>query len=87
MEIIEIGASLVDREGYEIGHFQRFVRPLRRPLLTPISQTQIDAAAALSEVWSHFEPWLGPYQTRLLAWVSWGTTIASNCCSNGRGTV
>lgn len=35
MEIIEIGASLVTREGREIDHFQRFVRPRRRPQLTP----------------------------------------------------
>jgi len=35
MEIIEIGATLVNRQGRELDHFQRFVRPLRRPLLTP----------------------------------------------------
>ena len=35
MEVIEIGASLVNRQGRELDHFQRFVRPLRRPLLTP----------------------------------------------------
>lgn len=39
MEIIEIGASLVNRDGREVDHFQRFVRPLRRPLLTPLSPT------------------------------------------------
>jgi len=27
MEIIEIGASLVNRRGHEVDHFQRFVRP------------------------------------------------------------
>ena len=54
MEIIEIGATLVNREGRELDHFQRFVRPLRRPLLTlfcreltHISQAQIDGAAPL----------------------------------------
>ena len=31
MEIIEIGASLVAADGHELEHFQRFVRPLRRP--------------------------------------------------------
>ena len=35
MEIIEIGVTLVNRQGRELDHFQRFVRPLRRPLLTP----------------------------------------------------
>jgi inhibitor of KinA sporulation pathway (predicted exonuclease) len=52
MEIIEIGASLVDRKGRELDHFQRFVKPARRPLLTSfcrelthITQANIDAAA------------------------------------------
>ena len=35
MEIIEIGATLATRDGHEIAHFQRYVRPLRRPCLTP----------------------------------------------------
>ena len=54
MEIIEIGASLVDAGGHEIDHFQRFVRPLRRPMLTRfcrqlthISQAEVDQAATL----------------------------------------
>lgn len=57
MEIIEIGASLVNRLGHEVDHFQRFVRPQRRPLLTGfcrqlthISQEQIDSAAPLPMV-------------------------------------
>ncbi|WP_017905598.1 exonuclease domain-containing protein [Pseudomonas asplenii] len=79
MEIIEIGATLVNREGRELDHFQRFVRPLRRPLLTPfcrelthISQANIDAAAPLAEVWEAFERWLGQHRTRLEGWASWG---------------
>ena len=50
MEVIEIGASLVTREGREVDHFQRFVKPRRRPQLTPfcrelthISQADVDA--------------------------------------------
>jgi inhibitor of KinA sporulation pathway (predicted exonuclease) len=79
MEIIEIGASLVDREGREVDHFQRFVRPVRRPLLTPfcrqlthIGQASVDAAHSLAEVWPDFERWLLHHQARLQAWVSWG---------------
>lgn len=79
MEIIEIGATLVNRDGHEVDHFQRFVRPLRRPLLTPfcrelthITQANIDSAAPLSEVWPTFERWLTPYQGNLGGWVSWG---------------
>jgi inhibitor of KinA sporulation pathway (predicted exonuclease) len=79
MEIIEIGATLVNREGRELDHFQRFVRPLRRPMLTPfcreltrITQAQIDGAQPLSEVWPLFERWLGQHHARLEGWASWG---------------
>ncbi|SEN08169.1 Inhibitor of the KinA pathway to sporulation, predicted exonuclease [Pseudomonas sp. ok272] len=79
MEIIEIGATLVNRAGRELDHFQRFVRPLRRPLLTPfcrtltrITQANIDTAQPLSEVWPVFERWLGQHQARLEGWASWG---------------
>lgn len=79
MEIIEIGASLVTREGREVEHFQRFVRPRRRPQLTPfcrelthIGQADVDSAASFPEVWAQFELWLGQHRERLQAWVSWG---------------
>jgi inhibitor of KinA sporulation pathway (predicted exonuclease) len=79
MEIIEIGASLVNRLGHEVDHFQRFVRPQRRPLLTGfcrqlthISQEQINSAAPLPMVWAQFERWLGHHQPQLAGWGSWG---------------
>ncbi|AMB88282.1 exonuclease [Pseudomonas agarici] len=79
MEIIEIGATLVNREAREQDHFQRFVRPLRRPLLTPfcrklthITQANIDSAAPLTEVLEAFERWLGQHRERLEGWASWG---------------
>lgn len=79
MEIIEIGASLVTLDGREVDHFQRFVRPLRRPCLTPfckqlthISQANINSAAPFPEVWPAFERWLGHYQAHLKGWASWG---------------
>jgi inhibitor of KinA sporulation pathway (predicted exonuclease) len=79
MEIIEIGATLVDRKGRELDSFQRFVRPLRRPLLTPfcrelthITQADVDEAEPLSEVWASFERWLGKHHAQLEGWVSWG---------------
>ncbi|KAB0499616.1 exonuclease domain-containing protein [Pseudomonas vancouverensis] len=78
MEIIEIGATLVDNKGRELDHFQRFVRPTRRPLLTPfcrelthITQANVDAAQALQDVWLAFEHWLGQHPP-LQGWVSWG---------------
>ena len=79
MEIIEIGASLVNRDGREVDHFQRFVKPLRRPSLTPfcrtlthIEQAYVDAAAVLTQVWKSFEQWLSPHRGQLQGWVSWG---------------
>jgi len=80
MEIIEIGASLVAAaDGRELDHFQRFVRPQRRPLLTSfcrelthISQADVDGAAPLTEVWPQFERWLAQHSPRLAGWASWG---------------
>ncbi|GAB3473450.1 3'-5' exonuclease [Azotobacter salinestris] len=79
MEIVEIGASLVDRGGHELDHFKRFVRPLRRPLLTAfcreltrIAQSDIDSAVPLPAVWEQFEHWLEPHRPRLAGWTSWG---------------
>lgn len=79
MEIIEIGASLVNASGHEIESFQRFVRPTRRPhlthfcrQLTQISQADVDAAAPLNLVWQQFERWLLAHQAQLTGWASWG---------------
>jgi inhibitor of KinA sporulation pathway (predicted exonuclease) len=79
MEIIEIGASLVNQDGREIDHFERFVRPLRRPLLTSfcrqlthIQQSNIDSASSLADVWPQFERWMGHHRSRLVGWASWG---------------
>lgn len=79
MEIIEIGATVVKQDGREVDHFERFVRPLRRPVLTPfcrelthISQANVDSAAPLTTVWPLFERWLGHHQNKLAGWASWG---------------
>ncbi|MFF7709330.1 exonuclease domain-containing protein [Pseudomonas sp. NPDC007930] len=79
MEIIEIGACMVDDQGRELDHFQRFVKPERRPLLTPfcrelthIRQADIDGASLLGQVWPQFERWLAPFRQGLLGWASWG---------------
>lgn len=79
MEIIEIGATLVTPDGHECDHFQRFIRPQRRPCLTDfcrelthITQSDIDSAAPLPQVWAQFERWLGQHAPRLAGWSSWG---------------
>jgi inhibitor of KinA sporulation pathway (predicted exonuclease) len=91
MEIIEIGASLVAPDGHELEHFRRFVRPLRRPRLTAfcrelthISQSQIDGAAPLGQVWPQFERWLEPHLPHLVGWGSWPSpTTTSSRISPG----
>ena len=65
--------------GRELDHFQRFVCPQRRPLLTHfcrqlthIQQAQIDGAERFPVVWNSFEQWLAPHLPRLAGWLSWG---------------
>ncbi len=79
MEIIEIGVTLVNQDGRELDHFERFVKPLRRPQLTRfcqelthITQANIDSAQTLTAVWPQFERWLGHHLPRLAGWASWG---------------
>ncbi|KPC33346.1 Exonuclease [Pseudomonas syringae pv. cilantro] len=79
MEVIEIGATLVNQDGRELDHFERFVRPVRRPLLTHfcrelthITQSNIDSAAPLTAVWPQFERWLAHHRARVVGWASWG---------------
>ncbi|WP_339488383.1 exonuclease domain-containing protein [Pseudomonas sp. EL_65y_Pfl2_R95] len=79
MEIIEIGASMVNAQGHEVDHFQRFVKPVRRPHLTRfcrdlthINQSDVDNAVPLAEIWPHFERWLSQHHPRLVGWASWG---------------
>ncbi|AKF52231.1 Inhibitor of the KinA pathway to sporulation,predicted exonuclease [Pseudomonas syringae pv. syringae HS191] len=79
MEVIEIGATLVNQDGRELDHFERFVRPARRPLLTHfcrelthINQSSIDSAAPLTTVWPQFERWLSHHRARIVGWASWG---------------
>ncbi|MCD5983653.1 exonuclease domain-containing protein [Pseudomonas sp. CDFA 610] len=79
MEVIEIGATLVNQDGRELDHFERFVRPIRRPVLTHfcrelthISQNNIDGAATFPIVWPLFERWLSHHRARMVGWASWG---------------
>jgi inhibitor of KinA sporulation pathway (predicted exonuclease) len=79
MEIIEIGASLINAQGHELSYFQRLVRPTRRPQLTQfcqqltqISQADIDTAAPFPIIWTQFEHWLSGHHKNLVGWLSWG---------------
>ncbi len=95
MEIIEIGATLVAAaDARELDHFQRFVRPVRRPLLTHfcrdlthISQANVDGAAHLNTVWEAFERWLAQHLVR--DWPAGpvgATTTAASWSRNGAST-
>lgn len=79
MEIIEIGAVIVDTLGREQDHFQSFVRPTRRPQLTDfcrqlthIDQERVNGAPTLLQLQETFEPWLQCHLGSLQGWLSWG---------------
>ncbi len=63
-EIIEIGAVLINEQQEIESEFQRFVKPIRFPILsdfckqlTSISQAQVDEAAHFYEVVEEFKAW------------------------------
>ncbi|MDK2124430.1 3'-5' exonuclease [Parachitinimonas caeni] len=78
MEIIEVGAVLVDCHTFRpIDEFQRFIRPVRHPLLTDfcktlttINQWDVDSAATFPAVAKELERWLAPHRPVLFC--SWG---------------
>jgi len=78
MEIIEIGAVLVEPDGFEpVSEFQSFIRPVRHPTLTPfcrelttIAQADVDAAPSFSEAIAAFKAWM--YSQGATVFCSWG---------------
>lgn len=78
MEIIEIGAVLVDPEGFEpVSEFQTFIRPLRHSTLTAfckelttISQADVAAAPPFPEAIAAFKAWM--YSQGATVFCSWG---------------
>lgn len=76
-EIIEIGALSMDRLGRVDGQFQRLVKPMMHPWLSPycknltgIQQEDVDKARNFPQVWMDFEDWL--LEKDDFALVSWG---------------
>jgi len=76
-EIIEIGAVMLDDELQPVAEFQRFVRPVRSPILsdfctslTSISQDDVDRAARFVSVYEAFLAWMEGSEG--VALVSWG---------------
>lgn len=76
MEIIEIGAVLVDGANFEpLAEFQRFVRPVRHPTLTEfclqltsITQAQVDAAEGFVPVLEQLREFMGDQQPLFCSW-------------------
>lgn len=79
MEIIEIGAVWVTKEGEIVDQFQSYVRPADNPMLTPfctnltgIAQSQIDQASSWLEVSQEFNRFVERYKGMKSYWGSWG---------------
>ena len=77
MEIIEIGAVLVDRSGRVIDEYSCLVMPTENPTLSPfcsqltgITQEMVSSAVPLSEAMPAFNDWVRA--TGVTAWASWG---------------
>ena len=77
MEIIEFGAVMSDADFRVIDEFQRFVKPVRHPVLTrfcteltSIRQQDVDGAPTFPDCAAAFEAWLHRHSG--FAFCSWG---------------
>ena len=79
MEIIEIGAVLLDSENKTVSTFQTFVKPTVHPLLTDfckelttITQDQVDTAPSFNIAMTSFLNWVHEYVIVFYDFYSWG---------------
>ena len=78
MEMIEIGAVMLNRSTWEIdAEYQKFIKPVRHPKLTEfctelttIAQQNVDTAPTFREVIPHFKQWIDSYPNNIFC--SWG---------------
>jgi inhibitor of KinA sporulation pathway (predicted exonuclease) len=78
MEIIEIGAVMLNRATWEIdSEFQQFVQPVRHPLLTPfcteltsIRQQEVETAPTFPEAIASLKEWIYSFPRHVFC--SWG---------------
>lgn len=78
MEIIEIGAVMLNRETWEIdAEFQQFIKPTRHPQLTDfctklttISQQDVENAPKFTEAIANFKSWIDLFPSNIFC--SWG---------------
>lgn len=71
MEIIEIGAILIDQDGNEISRFQTFAKPVKHPVLTDfckslttITQNDVDSAPSIKMAVLKFDKWCRNLQNK-----------------------
>ncbi|MEA5597299.1 3'-5' exonuclease [Rivularia sp. UHCC 0363] len=78
MEMIEIGAVMLNRSTWEIdAEYQKFIKPVRHPKLTEfctelttITQQDVDTAPTFPEVIPYFKQWVDSYPNHIFC--SWG---------------
>ena len=78
MEIIEIGAVMLNRTTWEIdAEYQQFIKPVRHPLLTDfctqlttIKQEDIENAPTFPEVITQFKQWISSIPRWCVPWSS-----------------
>ena len=79
MEVIEVGAVWATPDGQILDRFQRFVRPVERPQLTPfclaltgIQQTDVDHACTWPAVAAELREFAERHRQADSYWRSWG---------------
>lgn len=79
MEIIEIGAVILDESGVQVGTFQSFVQPVYNPTLTDfcknltgINQLDVNGAKKFSDVMNDFYLWVENETDMNFILESWG---------------
>ncbi len=88
-ETIEIGAVQVNRYGEVLGSYNRFVRPIINPILSPfcreltsISQEDVNRAHTFPNVIEEFQDWIGIFEEDYLlcSWGSFDKTMLERDC-------
>ncbi len=89
-EIIEIGAVKINGFGEVKGEYNRFVKPILHPILSPfckelthIEQGDVDKAKSFENVIDEFKDWIGVYDDENYLLCSWGrfdkTMLITDC--------
>ena len=83
-ETIEIGAVLINEKKEKVSEFQKFIKPLKFPILsefcktlTTIQQSDVDSASYFSEVIEEFKGWFRR-DTKPYILCSWGIMTKNN---------